>query len=155
MCVHVSRQLFSTAVLMGSLGPRVSFNVCLTTFHNFLPKQIMLQQYVSCAWVRVILFQVVNILISCGQFSQMCFEIFLLGKDLSKCQLQDLLSLWRQQQRLRQTTKLYLIYKPNEKFRFIQANTLWNGAFYKQCNCVKSLVLKRERVVRKTCEAFI
>lgn len=41
-------QLFSTAVLMESPRPRTSFNVGLTTFHIFLPKQVMLQQYLSC-----------------------------------------------------------------------------------------------------------
>lgn len=48
VCPHVSRQLFSTAMLMESPGPRASFNIGLTTFHIFLPKQVMLQQYLSC-----------------------------------------------------------------------------------------------------------
>lgn len=48
VCPHVSRQLFSTAVLMESPGPRAPFNVGLTTFHIFLPKQIMLYKYLSC-----------------------------------------------------------------------------------------------------------
>lgn len=39
VCPHVSRQLFSTVVLMESLGPRASFNVCLTTFHILLPNR--------------------------------------------------------------------------------------------------------------------
>lgn len=76
----------------------------------------------------------------------MCFEVFLLGKDLSKWQLLDLLSLWRKQQILRQTqlncTHSTKLMTSSKLFRQILLEMV---LYYKQCNCVKSLVLKRER----------
>lgn len=82
LCPHVSRQLFSTSVLMESLGLSAPFNMSLTTFHISVPKQTTLHQYHSYVSVGVNLLQVVNALISCGHFGQTYFEVFLLGKEV-------------------------------------------------------------------------